>query len=790
MVLAALVAGASLQAGGPLWAGAPAASSSATSPGAAATGATDELTAKRAGLAERIAKLTPADAAAESADAKAPAASEAADELDLLHALDLVYLQHQAAIAEQALVEQEKKRLQDEVEALHNFGPAEPKPYSFLLWEDLRDQLSGEEERIAALASDLAAAKQMLGAERQNLVECEQQRRKAHEAAGENKDPARQSALDGELRLAELDGTIAQETVDLRRLEIDVKTARHDLATGRQSYLREKVERIGKEVHYSEHDYQARLTEVTKRGDRLRQGLLAAQQRLHQHEAEQASVLAKLNQDHADAATVTAATEAYQLARHVDCEEITMINQRLDELVHFKHFITCRYEVMNHRASGTDLGDWDTELAELLGRLEATEHSLALRIDEIRVDQATLLEHADDATTRDPAVKPYVDLQLDELHHLAERCESGLLHLKARRRSLQRFHEELQAATTIPAASHPLAAMSQSLAGAWNYELANVGDDPITLGKIVSGVFYLLVGVVLARLISGVVGRRVLTRFGLNEGAVHAIQAITFYSLCVLFSFEILKLIHVPFASFTFLGGAVAIAVGFGCQNILNNFISGLILLAEQPIRVGDHVEIDGTRGMVEAIGARSTRVKTIANHEMIVPNSKLLEDKVTNLTLSDNLVRTVIAVTMARTLTVEEVRWRLLQAAFSHDKVLADPKPEALLITFSKTEFSFELHFWLKMSDLMDCRIVESDVRQAVSNVLCESDVVTTSPTTPAAVSPAIVSPATVTPAAVSPATVSPAAVPPPHFDLVPAAASVRMPEKASEGRDTRKAG
>jgi small-conductance mechanosensitive channel len=322
----------------------------------------------------------------------------------------------------------------------------------------------------------------------------------------------------------------------------------------------------------------------------------------------------------------------------------------------------------------------------------------------------------------------------------------------------------LKAATTVPAGSHPLAALGQSLGTFWNYELASVGDDPITVGKIVSGIFYLLVGVVLARLISGLVGRHVLTRFRLNEGAIHAIQAITFYTLCVSFSFEILKLIHVPFASFTFLGGAVAIAVGFGCQNILNNFISGLILLAEQPIRVGDHVEIDGTRGMVERIGARSTRVKTIANHELIVPNSKLLEDKVTNLTLSDNLVRTVIAVTLGRNLPVDEVRWRLLQAATAHDKVLADPKPEALLMSFSKSELSFELHFWLKMSDLMDCRVVESDVRQAVSNLLGDTDAESSKPVTTTV-------------------------VPQPHIDVA-AAASVKLPAKAPDGRESRKAG
>ena len=340
------------------------------------------------------------------------------------------------------------------------------------------------------------------------------------------------------------------------------------------------------------------------------------------------------------------------------------------------------------------------------------------------------------------------------------------MHLKARHRTLDRFQDELDAATQVRAAAHPLAALRQSLATAWSYQLANVGDDPITVGKIVSGIFYLLVGVIVARLLSGLIGRSLLPRFGLNEGAIHAIQAITFYALCVLFSFEILKLINVPFASFTFLGGAVAIAVGFGCQNILNNFISGLILLAEQPIRVGDHVEIDGTRGMVQSIGARSTRVKTIFNHEMIVPNSKILEDKVTNLTLTDNLVRTVVAVSLGRCLTIDAMRHRLLQAATEHAQVLRDPAPEVLLMSFSKTDVAFELHFWLKMSDLMECRVVESKVRNSVSKLFGDIDV----------------DAEVAKPAAAS-------VVPPPHMPT-DAAASVKLLDRSAEPRDARKAG
>ena len=212
--------------------------------------------------------------------------------------------------------------------------------------------------------------------------------RQRHEAATENKHPAEQAGLDRELRLAELASEIAQQNVELCRTEIEIKTARNDLSKARRTFLQEKADRIEGEVKYTEHDYQARLLELTKRGAKLRTALKGAESHLHQHEVQQAEALAKLAAEKADHAQVAAAAEAYQLVRRVDCEEITQLNQRLGELEHFKHFVTCRYEMMNKTATHDNLVEWRTQLSELLEQLTATERSLAIRIDEIHVDQA------------------------------------------------------------------------------------------------------------------------------------------------------------------------------------------------------------------------------------------------------------------------------------------------------------------------------------------------------------------------------------------------------------------
>ena len=191
----------------------------------------------------------------------------------------------------------------------------------------------------------------------------------------------------------------------------------------------------------------------------------------------------------------------------------------------------------------------------------------------------------------------------------------------------------------------------------------------------------------------------------------------TRWRYCSALSFE---LVHIPLAAFAFLGGAVAIAVGFGSQDIANNFMSGIILLAEQPIRVGDLVVVDDTPGTVTHIGPRSTRIKTDSNHELIVPNSKILSDKVTNLTLTDNLVQSAVAVSLPAKMTVPQAKQLLLNAALSNPAVLKDPRPLVLLKQFGSSGMDFDLHFWLHLNDDMQAAIAASDVRETI-NELCQ---------------------------------------------------------------------
>ena len=156
----------------------------------------------------------------------------------------------------------------------------------------------------------------------------------------------------------------------------------------------------------------------------------------------------------------------------------------------------------------------------------------------------------------------------------------------------------------------------------WSAELLSVGGNSISVGTIVTAVILFILGFVISRWLSRLLGRLLHRRVGLERGAAAAFEGLSFYFMLVLFFLLALRTVNIPLTAFTVAGGALAIGIGFGSQNIVNNFISGLILMAERPIKVGDIIDVEGTFGRVERIGARSTRIRTFDNIHIVIPNS------------------------------------------------------------------------------------------------------------------------------------------------------------------------
>ncbi|MGB5422427.1 MAG: mechanosensitive ion channel domain-containing protein, partial [Desulfobacterales bacterium] len=172
----------------------------------------------------------------------------------------------------------------------------------------------------------------------------------------------------------------------------------------------------------------------------------------------------------------------------------------------------------------------------------------------------------------------------------------------------------------------------------------------------------------------------------------------------------------------TIMLSALGIGIGFGLQGIVNNFVSGLILLFERPVRVGDTIEIDGKFSEIRKIGVRATTVLTRDRADLIIPNADLISNQVTNWTLRNRLARLIIPVGVAYGSDVSLVMETLMQCAQSNPKVANLPAPKALFLSFGESTLDFELRVFLRE---FDERIdVKSDLHQAIDRRFREAKI------------------------------------------------------------------
>ena len=182
--------------------------------------------------------------------------------------------------------------------------------------------------------------------------------------------------------------------------------------------------------------------------------------------------------------------------------------------------------------------------------------------------------------------------------------------------------------------------MIEDVKAVWNFVLATApSGQTISVGQIVSVLLLLIVGYFGSKLIGFAIGRR-LEKTKMRQDVIYVLKRIAFFSILVLVVITALGMLGIPLTAFAFATGALAIGIGFGAQNIINNFISGWILMAERPIRIDDFIEIDAWQGTVEQVGNRSTRIRRTDGVHLLVPNSQLLERTVVNWTLVDQSIR------------------------------------------------------------------------------------------------------------------------------------------------------
>ena len=257
-----------------------------------------------------------------------------------------------------------------------------------------------------------------------------------------------------------------------------------------------------------------------------------------------------------------------------------------------------------------------------------------------------------------------------------------------------------------------------------NQELVVIAEHSITVGQVLLVPTVAVLGLLLIKWLDRIIAKRLAARNVSADVTQLVSRGFIIVGLAVLV-ITLLDMLNVPLTAFAFVSGAVAIGVGFGAQNIINNFISGWILMWERPIRIGDFLEIGDTKGTVERINTRSTRIRRVDGVHLLIPNSYLLENIVVNWTLVDQMARSIVRVGVAYGSPVKEVAQLIEQAVTEQQEVLPDPAPLVVFEDFGDSALIFDASYWINAPAERDLRVIRSNIRFRIDELFNEHGIV-----------------------------------------------------------------
>ncbi len=248
-----------------------------------------------------------------------------------------------------------------------------------------------------------------------------------------------------------------------------------------------------------------------------------------------------------------------------------------------------------------------------------------------------------------------------------------------------------------------------------------LGTLRVSVGEVVVLVLGAILAVALARLVRLLLEEDVVSRFDVSLSTRQVTSLTAYYAVLLFGFFLVLAAAGIELGKLTVLAGAFGVGIGFGLQNVVQNFIAGLLLLFGGPIKVGDKIQIGDLNGEVRSIGFRASTVRTWQGAEVIVPNAKLIADQVINWTLSDQKRRLEIDVGVAYGTDPERVLALLIEIGRAHPKVLSEPAPNAIFVRIGESSLAFQLQAWVTFDDSASVR---SELTVAVNQRLVQEKI------------------------------------------------------------------
>ena len=248
-----------------------------------------------------------------------------------------------------------------------------------------------------------------------------------------------------------------------------------------------------------------------------------------------------------------------------------------------------------------------------------------------------------------------------------------------------------------------------------------IGGTAVTLASIVSFIVFIALAFVVSTLAQRGV-RTIFSRRGVDQGVQYALTRLLHYLILAVGIFLALDNLGISVTALAGLGAILAVGIGFGLQNIAQNFVSGVILLLERPVKKGDYVEVGGIKGTVREIHSRATVVTTIDNVDIIVPNGQFITEQVVNQTYDTRRIRVRIEVGVAYGSDTALVKETLLRVASRHEAVLTDPPPLVLFTEFGDSSLDFALLVWI--GDPLRQPVITSELRFAIDAAFRDAEI------------------------------------------------------------------
>ncbi len=605
-------------------------------------------------------------------------------------------------------------------------------PYTLSVYDKFLDDLELIGEQLLSLRVSRLAGQKELESIRGRLKTLQENLRGLREEVTGYQ--TRDETVPRDLRLRYERAQLQEEQLTLSEeyelLLGEAQKAEEELLQLKRNVVADLVTRIKDNLGYNEENVQARmkglddrialmeedLLRISSEREKVSLALTRAQDRLNTAKDEEKRVVAA-----AEVAELQAWKEYYQ----VQVEQKELLQQYLEigkELWQYRYSLIGdsprALENLQEIKKRTELQIED--LARLAKRSQSQQVALQTRI-------GALQKKLEDAS------RPYAELEeprlQGELEALQELARETLLFASAMNQfSLlaQRLNRELaEAIGSFQITEHVTALGKKTFRDIWNMEVWVIEDNQIVVGELVIALGLLFGGFVAIRLFSGWISRRFQKRFNMTAEGTSLIQRVFFYIFFLLTILWVLKIVNIPLTAFAFLGGALAIAVGFGAQHLFNNFISGFFLIIQKPIKVGDIVQLDdGTVALVKEIGTRHTRIQNFDGVDILLPNSYLLENKITNWTYGgDRKLRNKLSVGVAYGSDTKKVEDLLLKAAREHANVLKNPFPFVIFKEFADSSLNFDMYFWVDMRTASGLT-VGSELRHKVVELFQENGV------------------------------------------------------------------